>query len=111
MRSNLGCILVSGFPLADDHEADDVWRRKLSGELNMGGVAGPSKPNDDDIEETRERDAISGEDRIGGVIPVMQSMTRTLGVALLLFLFSGASVSVEVDTARVFSSDSISSRP
>lgn len=111
MRSNLGCILVSRFPLADDHEVDDVWRRKLSGEPDKGGVAGPSKPNDDDMEETRERDAISGEDRIGGVIPVMQSMTRTLGVDLLLFLLSEVSVSVGVDTARVSSSDSISSRP
>jgi hypothetical protein len=54
-----------------------LGRRSSSGELEIfiGGVFVGSSPNEDERDDTRERDGMSGER--GGAKPVMQSITST----------------------------------
>lgn len=74
---------ASGIPLplllVDALEAVEGCRLSPAGEADNCGVIGASNANEDDIDDIRERVAISGEERIGGVTPVMQSTTKNRG--------------------------------
>lgn len=83
IRSNFGGMMPRDRLLFDDLEAVEACLLRPSGELESGGVMGASSPKEEDMDDTLDKEAISGDDRIAGVIPLMQSTTRTLGVDLL----------------------------